>query len=605
MLKNLKLEKKLFLTFILVAVMLSVGSIFNLSMMSNMNRRYGDALNRYGFTQGDIGIFSTELNNSSSIMREIISYSNSSEIQAGLAQYESHMSNVDKYLEKMGTELSGDAEKKLYDSVKNDYAEYKENSASVIEQAKEDNDEMAINLLNGQCVPLMDRINSSVLELIHLKTQTGTQIQNQLNVQNRGVIFAILDIMVIAIGLSLFIARAISRGISKPVKQMANAAQEMANGNLKVQIDVKSTDEIGELGTSLRQTIESLSSYIEEIKVNLAKVAQGDLNIRSQTDFKGDFIELRDSILQIVDSFNDALVLIDQASKQITIGSSQVSSSAQALAQGASEQASTVEELTVAIDKISSDIRTSAEHAVNVGQNVSLVREEIEKSNQLMCEMTEAMNSISESSEQIKQIIKTIDDIAFQTNILALNAAVEAARAGAAGKGFSVVADEVRNLAGKSAQAAKETTELIENSSRQVENGNRLADATARAMLSVMERARSTTETVAKISKLTKEQSHAITQVTQGVEQISNVVQTNSATAEENAAASEELAGQARSLQELLKRFRLRKLDESNQPSDESEEPNTENAVYEAAELSEGFTAAPELLPQTAVNMKY
>lgn len=242
----------------------------------------------------------------------------------------------------------------------------------------------------------------------------------------------------------------------------------------------------------------------------------------------------------------------------MTSGSTQVSSGAQALSQGTTEQASSIEELASTIQLISDQVRQNADSALQAQQTIREVGGKLTKSNQEMQGLTEAMGEISSSSSQIGKIIKTIEDIAFQTNILALNAAVEAARAGAAGKGFAVVADEVRNLAGKSSEASKSTASLIEATISAVKGGASLADETAASLLEVVEGTQVIIAQINQIADSSAEQAASIAQVTLGVEQISAVVQTNSATAEESAATSEELSGQAQILKELVGGFKLK-----------------------------------------------
>lgn len=255
---------------------------------------------------------------------------------------------------------------------------------------------------------------------------------------------------------------------------------------------------------------------------------------------------------------SSTLSQINQAANQVSAGSDQVSSGAQALSQGATEQASSVEELAATITDISGQVKSNAESALNAKEKSEMAGTEIAASNQKMQELIAAMEEISKSSQEIGKVIKTIEDIAFQTNILALNAAVEAARAGAAGKGFAVVADEVRNLASKSADAAKSTTALIEGAITAVSNGTQLVDVTAKSLLSVVTGTQEVASIVNDISTASAEQASSIAQVTQGIDQISSVVQTNSATAEESAAASEELSGQAQMLNNLVGQFKLK-----------------------------------------------
>lgn len=357
---------------------------------------------------------------------------------------------------------------------------------------------------------------------------------------------------------SVLIALYLSKEMSDRINEVTDAAKKMAEGDLNVTISDHSGDEIGQLGTALEETNAYLKAYITDLSGNLGKLAQGDLRVERTVEFKGDFLPLQDAMVRIVYSLNDMLTRLREVAEQVSGGSDQVSSSAQALAQGATEQASSIEELSSTITEISENVKLNADHAVTASQNVGNVTAELENSNRHMQEMLEAMGKISSSSNEIGKIIKTIEDIAFQTNILALNAAVEAARAGAAGKGFSVVADEVRNLASKSADAAKETTRLIQHSIEEVQNGMKIADNTAEALQKVVQETEEAADKVQKIAQISEQQASSINQITIGIDQISSVVQTNSATSEECAAASEELSGQAETMKELAAKFKLR-----------------------------------------------
>lgn len=403
-------------------------------------------------------------------------------------------------------------------------------------------------------------------ELVELKTTTGDQLSSSLSAQASRSAQIVILVILISIILSIIIALSISRSISKPVKEMADAAQRMAQGDLGVQIKVNSKDEIGQLGTAFAQSTASIRSYIADITRILGEIQHGNLTVDSDLDYIGDYRELRNACQGILVSLNNTLGQINQASEQVSSGSEQVSEGSQALAQGATEQASSIEELSAAISEISSNVKDSATNAAEASKKVNQVSVELNENNKQMQEMIAAMSKISNSSNQIGRIIKTIEDIAFQTNILALNAAVEAARAGEAGKGFAVVADGVRNLASKSADAAKETTTLIQNSIREVEVGTKLADATANALLQVVEHAEDVATAVDHISQTSNEQANSINQVTLGVEQISSVVQTNSATAEESASASEELSGLAQVMKSMVGKFKLK--DQANQNHD-------------------------------------
>ncbi len=556
MLKNLKIGKKLIVTFVLVTIISSFAGIVGLIQMTNMNSSYSYALNNYGFAQGSIGLFNAEFNDSRTIIRDIILYSETMETYS--AKLSQTNAKVDAYFGNMKKTMVNKKELSYYNEIKDNLTKYRAVTDQVVVLAKQNKIAEAQTLLTAQGDPLSDKVSTSIETLISENTSEGNKIATNLSSQSVTATIFMIAVILIALVLSLTIALAISRSISKPVKEMAEAAQRMAKGDLSVKINVNSRNEIGQLCTAFAESTASIRSYIADITNTLGEIEHGNLTIVSELDYIGDYTDLKKAYLGILESLNDTLGQINQAAEQVSSSSDQVSNGAQALAQGATEQASSIEELSASITEISTQVKDNAEHATNASLNVHHVRSEIEISSKHMSDMVTAMSQINDSSSQIRKIIKTIEDIAFQTNILALNAAVEAARAGAAGKGFAVVADEVRNLASKSAEAAKNTTTLIENSMKQVENGTKIADETAKSLLQVVESVKVVSDTVEKISKASSQQADSIGQVTLGVEQISGVVQTNSATAEESAAASEELSGQAQTLKVLVGKFKLR-----------------------------------------------
>jgi methyl-accepting chemotaxis protein len=310
-------------------------------------------------------------------------------------------------------------------------------------------------------------------------------------------------------------------------------------------------------------------------------MAQGDMTAKISQDYIGDFIPIKQALLKISDSLNETLSAIQVSARQVDGGAQQVSAGAQALAQGATEQASSVEELAASGSEVAEKVRQNAQHVNQVTEYIRETKEKVEEGTGQMSRMLESMQSINASSNEIGKIIKVIDDIAFQTNILALNAAVEAARAGSAGKGFAVVADEVRNLAGKSANAAKQTTALIESSVKSVKDGSEIADVTARGLDEIAKKVQLVGETIQKIDQASSEQAVAIEQITRGVEQVSTVVQTNSATAEQSSAASEELSAQSDMLNSLIGKFRLR-TDSAQEARESLSGPDTDAGADQA-----------------------
>lgn len=377
-----------------------------------------------------------------------------------------------------------------------------------------------------------------------------------------GIFFVVVFIAVCLVICGL-LSLQLGTSIGKSVRLCTERIQKLAEGDLKSPVpQIKSKDETGALSAAANTVVESLNNIIGDIGRILGAMADRNFNVHAKDTehfYIGDYSNILKYIRNINHQLSDTLVQINDAADLVSVEADQVSTGAQSLAQGSTEQASAVEELSMTIHTVSQEVDKNSRNCGEAKKVVADTAVLLDAASQKMGDMTDAMDTISRASEEINGIIKTIDDIAFQTNILALNAAVEAARAGSAGKGFAVVADEVRNLALKSADAANSTTILIERAMSAVGNGVRITSETVDAVDKVQQLAVQVEKLVDMISAASVGQAEMIKEITTGIDQVSDVVQTNSATAQESAASSEELNGQSAILKNLISTFTLRK----------------------------------------------
>ena len=389
-----------------------------------------------------------------------------------------------------------------------------------------------------------------------------------------------LGLTALMIAISLIFAFRIASPIVTPIVNLVKRIESLDEGDLHSEVpQINTGNELETLSRSFTSTINTLNSYINEISLVLNGLERGDCTITANQDYKGDFITIKDSLNRITLNLNSVFTKIKESSERVADGSRQISDASQALASGATEQAATVEELSASVSNVANQAQ---QNAINVQKATDYVKQAgagMNEGNAYMEKLDHSMREIGQSSDKISSITKVIEDIAFQTNILALNAAVESARAGEAGKGFAVVADEVRNLAGKSAEAAKQTAELIEQSTRTVSEGEKIAFETTKILKAAAEKSSQVEETIQEIASSSNAQVDAIEQINQGLTQVSTVVQTNAATAEESSASSEELDAQAQVLKQEVEKFKLR---------DMVDEPvKQEYSYYEAAATAE------------------
>ena len=367
----------------------------------------------------------------------------------------------------------------------------------------------------------------------------------------------LISAFIVSLVSGLLLIRYLQGYIGKPIQQLTACSDRIAVGDMDVQLDVERADEIGRLAHSFREIMRSTGDQVQVME----RLASGDLTVH--VDPRSDRDVMNISVSRMVENLNNMFAVVIDSTQQVSASAQQIAFGAQTLAAGSTEQAASIQQLSASISDVQSQAEQNNSTATDSLRDTEKVGKLMAASVDYMGKMTDAMQEINHSSQDIAKVIKVIEDIAFQTNILALNAAVEAARAGSAGKGFAVVADEVRNLASKSAEAAKETALLIAGSVQSVAAGNDIAIKTGASLKEVAEIAKVTAGGMQALSEASRYQTLAISEITTGIDQISAVVQANSATAEESAAASEEMSGQAEDLRRVVSGFRLRAADVS------------------------------------------
>lgn len=384
---------------------------------------------------------------------------------------------------------------------------------------------------------------------------SSVQSVNRFSAQSLWISYA----SVVAAMVMLWMAgRRVTRDLVKPVHVIQEAAGNLRQGDLSSQVEFHSEDEIGIMAADLQDTFAALQLYINQIRESLIEIGSGKLTIEIPNDFRGDFVQIGESLQHLQNALNDTIHQIAASSGFVSSGATQVAQTSQQLSENTERQSQLMEELLAALETATRQTEEDGENAIQVSSLSEQAGEQVALGNKSMNDMLKAMDEIRVTSTEINRVIKTIDDIAFQTNILALNAAVEAARAGSAGKGFAVVADEVRNLAAKSADAAKSTTELIEASSRAVEQGVKISQETAQSLVVISDSTAQIKEVIKRITESTEIQAQAFAQIDESAHQISHMVQDTSARAEESAAASEELSAQSATMKRLVEKFQLK-----------------------------------------------
>jgi len=559
--KNLSISGKLLLSFgivlalMIVTAIVSMTSISNISEQTQLYAKYTVPNSQYIFKM------QVDMRAASQYLLKAIIEDNQADSDAALeeagkwgedfaVQKEAFTGN------QRNNELDSDIEQ--INTIFQEASEVRAKITDLLARKTEESNAQALKLFLREYEPAVNQVTDILVKLEDVAKERADKQDAAVS----SIVSSSWKLMIASVAVSLVLTLVLTflirKSILTPVNEIVHVYDEMSRGNLKVNINYESKDELGKMAQSIRKTNALFTSYINDISEKLSLMSQGDMRISVDMDYVGDFAEIKKAIENMVSSLNHTLHAINIAAEQVSTGAVQVSDGAQALASGSAEQAASVEELSTAAVRIAEQAEANSENVRTAAQHVEQASNGVETGNDHMRQLTGAMMEINHASRQIANITKVIDDIAFQTNILALNAAIEAARAGSAGKGFAVVADEVRNLAAKSAEAAKKTTDLIQTSADTVSRGMLITEQTAQILSDIRDKTRLVLESIIKIDEASAEQAAAIEQIKEGLNQVSAVVQTNAATAEENSATSEEMSAQAATLHEEVRKFRLK-----------------------------------------------
>lgn len=563
--KNGGIEKKLTRSFFQVASIAAGAALFGLIVMLILSWRYSYALTNFGFAQGDIGTAMFEFADIRSSLRATIGYDNQEAIDEVVQQHTDMIAAFERSFAKIEDTIVSEDGRANYDQIEQDLKTYWELDDKIMRLGATTDREyckLAQEMALTQLAPVYSSIYDKLEGLLDVKVSEGNKLSKTLTIAC--VMVGIIIVLLIggSMYLSTRIGKRISVRITSPLKQLGNRLKTFSEGDLTSPFPaIKSGDEIEEMTADAMIMADHLNVIIHDIGEVLGEMADGNYAVKSKASkrYTGDFKKLYESMRGMRDQMKETLLSIGESSSHVSCGSGDLAKASQSLAEGATEQAGAVEELHATISDITVTMEKSAQSAEESYSKAQHYADAADSSREEMHRMMEAMGRINEASARIGDIISKIESIAAQTNLLSLNASIEAARAGDSGRGFSVVADQIRELANQSAKAAVDTRELIEGSIKEVAEGNSSAERAAHAIESVVDGIKQIAEFSRNLKNMVEDQTEAVRQAKVGVDQISEVVQVNAATAQQASATSEELSAQATILDELVGRFVLTK----------------------------------------------
>lgn len=563
--KQQGIKKRLTKGFAKVAVIGAVAAIIGIGALLIAAAQYEKALNRYGFTQGDIGKAMTAFSESRSALRAVVGYDDAAVIEKQVALHDQKKEAFETYIEELDRNIKFAEGRNAYNQVMQELDDYWDLDAQVLKLATSDDEDgylEAQKLDTSDLTTQYEQIYAEFVDLMDLCVQKGDQAESDLRTMELIMLLVILAIVMISFWSSVILGRKIAGDIEKPMVALAERLQTFSQGDLESAFpECSSEDEISYMIQMAKGMAADLSLIITDAGELLGQMAEGNYAIGTKIEDKyvGQFVALKDAMRKMNRQMNSTLEQVEEAAKQVSAGAENLAQSAQSLAEGATDQAGSVEELTATITNIADAVNRTADELQKTTQKAENYAEQADAGHAQMKSLMEEMNRINETSKKIQNIIADIEDIASQTNLLSLNAAIEAARAGEAGRGFAVVAEQIRKLAEQSAQSAVDTRSLIEGSLEEIEKGNQAAEAAAGSLEQIVTGVKEIATDAKRLSEESTAQAQAMEQAEVGVNQISEVVQSNSASAEESSATSEELSAQACSLNELVGKFTLRR----------------------------------------------